>query len=330
MSDPSALLEFFADLENRLTEMPSGLRPGTEFDLFGKTAMLLASAVDEEDILAAMLDGLKAVLPYDAAGVYLADSEIPLGVKNKHGDHGELSVLVARGYSIEENKKFRQKFDDGIVGWVITKGAPVIVDDTKHDDRYIMLRKGTRSEISVPIISRDVIVGAINLESDTVSAFSEDSLRLLENLASYAAVALERAKTYGQLIEARSVERELEIATEIQTKLLPDEVPQLPGYDFAGFNVPSERVGGDYYDFIPITKTDVGIVVADVAGKGFGAGLVMASLLSALRMRVEMTYSIRAVMGNVNRFLHDSTGPERFVTAFYGVFDTITGRLTYV
>ncbi len=332
VADGAALADFLADLKDQFSESLLGCKPDIEFDLLSKSAILLSRAVEEEEILAAILDGLKPVLPYDAAGIYLASPEVPLVSDHDSTafEHSDLSALMVRGYDQEQQRRFQQKFNEGIVGWVIANGKSLIVDDTCQDSRYIDLRPETSSEIAVPIISRDMVVGAINLESDRVAAFPAESVNLLENLASYAAVALERAKTHHELMEARGVERELEIAREIQTKLLPNDVPDLPEYDFAGLNVASERVGGDYYDFIPITEKDVGIVVADVAGKGFAAGLVMASLRSALRMRVETTYSIRTVVGNVNQFLFDSTGPERFVTAFYGVFDSRTGHLTYV
>lgn len=95
-------------------------------------------------------------------------------------------------------------------------------------------------------------------------------------------------------------------------------------------NVPSLEVGGDYYDVIRISKEDVGLVIADVAGKGVGAGLVMSGLRAALRARIETDYSIRHVVADINRFLVESTGAERFVTAFYGVLHLPTGRFTYV
>ncbi|MCB2210990.1 SpoIIE family protein phosphatase [bacterium] len=336
VENPADLAAFLAVLDDRLSQLVLSLNKSLEFELLRKTALLLARAVEQEEVLAAMLDGLKQVLPYDAGGIYLVDSTPP---KVDSGDENgtsapqdgiELSALLVRGYDEEGHRKFKQKLNEGVVGWVIANGRSQVVDDTQKDDRYIELRPGTRSEIAVPIITRDTVIGAINLEADRVAAFPEESLSLLENLSSYATVALERARIHRQLMEARGVERELEIAREIQKKLLPVELPKLPNFELAGLNVPSEFVGGDYFDFIPLTDKDIGIVIADVAGKGFAAGLVMASLRSALRMRVETTYSIRTVMGIVNRFLYDSTGPERYVTTFYGVLDSLTGRFTYV
>ncbi|MBS1261326.1 MAG: Phosphoserine phosphatase RsbU [Calditrichaeota bacterium] len=336
IDDPGVLLHLLATVERLLTGVSVDRFSGMEFELLRRMAMLLARAVEEEEILAAMLDGLREVLPFDAAGVYLVSPEQSVAGDDEAAPSGEdggdltLSELVVRGYYREEARKFRQKFDEGIVGWTIANSRSIVVDDVRGDHRYIELRSETRSELAVPIISRDVVIGAINLESDRLAAFPVESVKLVENLASYAAVALERAKTHRELTEARAVERELEIAREIQSKLLPKSQPAIPGYDLAGLNAPSAAVGGDYYDFIPITSKDLGLVIADVAGKGFAAGMVMASLRSALRMRVETTYSIRHVIATVNRFLFDSTGPERYVTAFYGVLDTETFQLTYV
>lgn len=336
IGDPGRFADLLTELEDALSQVVYSANAGVEFDLLRSSAMLLARAVSEEEILSAMLDGLQRILPYDAAGVYLVAPESPLllvddkEIREVLDDAREFSALVVRGYDIDEHRRFRQKFSRGVVGWVISHGTSAVVRDVRTDSRYIELRPETLSEITVPIISRDTVIGAINLEADRPDAFPADSVALLENLASYAAVALERAQTHRQLMDARGVEKELEIAREIQTRLLPEDVPHVPKYEFSGLNVPSELVGGDYYDFVPITGNDTGIVIADVAGKGFAAGLVMASLRSALRMRVETTYSIRTVMANVNRFLYDSTGPERYVTAFYGVLDHASGTLTYV
>ena len=213
---------------------------------------------------------------------------------------------------------------------MITNGKAELVDDVLHDERYISAREATRSEISVPIFSKGEVIGAINLESDRVAAFPESSLRLLENLASYAAITLDRAQLHKELMDAQAAERELEIAHDIQKNLLPQKAPLFEGYDIAGLNVPSTSVGGDYFDFIPITPSDLGVVIADVAGKGVPAGLVMSGLRAALRARVETVYSIRNVVGELNKFLYGSTGADRFVTAFYGVLNRLTGRLTYV
>lgn len=312
-------------LENKLAQILQGFEFQVEFDLLRDTAMLLARAVDEDQVLSAILEGLKKAIPYDAAGIFLIRDD---------PDKGGATILAQKvlGYpkALLAYDRFRQKVDEGILGWVIRNAEGEIVDDVLADSRYIMAREETRSEIAVPIISKGDVVGCINMEADKKGAFRPDSLRLLENLASYAAIALDRTKENRQLVAAREIRRELEIARQIQINLLPHTAPRMTGYDIAGRNVPSTEVGGDYYDFISINSSDLGLVIADVAGKGIAAGLVMSGLRGALRARVEATYSISKLVEDVNRFLVESTGAERFVTGFYGVLHYPSGRLTYV
>lgn len=316
------LLDRFEPLQELLAQNLRGQEMRAEFELLRTTAMLLARAADEEEVLRAILDGLKNAVPYDAAGIFLTQDD-------ERGQR-DIRAQVTRGYPVIDDIRFRQKIDEGILGWVITHGKAELVDDVLLDERYISARDGTRSEISVPIFSKGEVIGAINLESDRVAAFPKNSLRLLENLASYAAITLDRAQLHKELMEAQAAERELEIAHDIQKALLPNQSPLFEGFDIAGLNVPSSSVGGDYFDFIPITSSDLGVVIADVAGKGVPAGLVMSGLRAALRARVETVYSIKTVMGELNKFLAGSTGADRFVTAFYGVLNRLTGRFTYV
>lgn len=124
--------------------------------------------------------------------------------------------------------RFRQKVDEGILGWVIRNGSGEIVDDVNSDPRYIEARPETRSEIAVPIISKGEVIGCINLESDRPSAFRPENLRLLDHLASYTAVVLDRTDMMREVVIAREIERELDIARDIQAKLLPREPLRFP------------------------------------------------------------------------------------------------------
>lgn len=319
------LLVKLPSIDAQLAQILQGLQFQEEFELLRYTAMLLASVVDEDQVLSAILEGLKRALSYDAAGIFLILEDPQRGG----------SIIRAQkviGYSSEliSHDRFRQKVDEGILGWVIRNARGEIVDDVHSDPRYIEARPETQSEIAVPIISKSEVIGCINLESDRPAAFRPENLRLLDHLASYTAVVLDRTEMMREVLVAREIERELEIARDIQAKLLPKSGLEVEGYDIAGLNVPSLEVGGDYYDLIRISDEDVGLVIADVAGKGVAAGLVMSGLRAALRARIETVYSIRRVVADINRFLVESTGAERFVTAFYGVLHLPTGRLTFV
>jgi phosphoserine phosphatase RsbU/P len=325
-TDRSEILDRLTGLESSLKAILSGFEFRMEFELLRNLAVLLAKAVDEDEVLSAILEGMQEAIPYDAAGIFI------IGGDEEEDETSETSILahVVKGYHIRRKSKLQQKVDEGILGWVVRNGQSQNVEDVLKDPRYIVSRESTRSELAVPITLKNKVIGCMNVESDCVAAFSQGSERLLEHLATLAAIALDQAQMHRELVISESMERELEIAREIQLKLLPSDPPITEKIDIAGLNVPSSGVGGDYYDYISLTKNDLGIVIADVAGKGVPAGLVMAGFRAALRGRVDKVYSISHVMSEINQFLYESTGSERFVTAFYGVLDQTRSQLTYI
>jgi sigma-B regulation protein RsbU (phosphoserine phosphatase) len=128
----------------------------------------------------------------------------------------------------------------------------------------------------------------------------------------------------------RRIEKDLEQAAKIQKDLLPKENPRLEGYDISGLNVPCYEVGGDSYDFVPIDADRLGIVIADVSGKGISASLLMASLRAALLAEVNPKYEIARMVARLNDFVFKSSGLSSFITFFYGELDRRSGELRYV
>jgi sigma-B regulation protein RsbU (phosphoserine phosphatase) len=209
----------------------------------------------------------------------------------------------------------------GIVGWVAKHGEPVIVPDVRKDNRYVMARSETRSELAAPLRIEGRTIGVFNLESHLADAYHEGHLELLRAFASQAAVAVERARLMRELLDRRRLEKELTIARDIQVSFLPKRAPEVPGFDMAGTMLPHDEVGGDYYDFIRITDARLGLAIADVSGKGIPAALLMAGFRMSLLAEIRNEFAIRAVMRKVNSLMHESTDRDRFVTAFYGVLD---------
>jgi len=313
------LLERFDRFEWSLAHILHENTLSGELELLSDIGLMLSRAVSLDEVLSAMIDGLNKVVPYDAAGIFIHDDE-----------PGKIRAITLRGYSEEQLDKFRQKLHEGISGKVMSSAVELNIPDVLNESSYVSCRLSTRSELAVPIIIGDDVLGCINLESDKVGAFKEENILILKDIAAHAAIALERARTYDKLVAAHELEKELQISRRIQSALLPKNPPEIPGYDFGGINVPHQDVGGDYYDYIPINSNNIGLVIADVAGKGVPAGLIMSGLRAALRTRIETTYSVTWIISSINRFLYESTGPEAFVTAFYGVLNTETNELTYV
>ena len=279
-------------------------------------SMKLSSSSSIEEVLRAILDSLRQVVNFSAAGIFVYNREL-----------GQIEIDMLSGYEGAERGQIHHKFQEGvklgqgIVGNVVQAGHPIYVPDTTKDPRYIEVRKATRSELAVPIIVRDEIIGAFNLESDKVDAFDERDLRSLTTFANHAGVALERARAERLRQHSRRIEEEIALARKVQQTFLPRTTPDFAPYDLAGYNCPSSEVGGDYYDFIPITDTDLGVAIGDVTGHGIGAALLMASFRACLRIESRNNFAVRTILAKVNDYLYENNPPANYVTAVYGVLD---------
>jgi sigma-B regulation protein RsbU (phosphoserine phosphatase) len=180
-----------------------------------------------------------------------------------------------------------------------------------------------------PIISNTEVIGVFDLESDELHAYSEDDLEVLMLLASQVAIIIEKVMLHEQMIEKKRLEGQLEVARQVQLELLPAKDPQLEGYDISAYNFPTEEVSGDYYDWVKIFDDQIGLVIADVSGKGVPAALLMAFLRASLRAATHIGYSPHISMAKVNYLLWESIERNQFVTAFYGILDVSNQTLTY-
>jgi sigma-B regulation protein RsbU (phosphoserine phosphatase) len=180
-----------------------------------------------------------------------------------------------------------------------------------------------------PIISNTEVIGVFDIESDELNAYSEDDLQILMLLASQVAIIIEKVMLHEQLIEKKRLEGQLEVARQVQLELLPAKDPQLEGYDISAYNFPTEEVSGDYYDWVRIYDDQIGLVIADVSGKGVPAALLMAFLRASLRAATHIGYSPHISMVKVNYLLWESIERNQFVTAFYGILDVTNKTLAY-
>lgn len=298
-------------------------RASEENALFRDISVDLGRAVELETLLERILDHLEKIVPYDAAGIYLRNAE-----------SRDITWLKHRGYGGDVEEPLKLKLGEGIVGRVSEQGRAAIVDRVSEDPDYVEARPSTRSEMVVPIRSgsgnEERTIGAINLESDVEGAFLPGHLARLEAYAGLAGVAIEREWGRRITAEKERLDQELTLARRIQQSFLPRKRPRIPGFDVWGAHRSSIEMSGDYYDVIPLTARDFGLVMADVSGKGVPAALIMASLRAGLRSEVRNVYAIRQVIHELNRYLVESTAEHAFVTAFYGVLNTSDRSLTYV
>src|ERR1051325_10456621 len=288
----------------------------------------ISRSLNLDEVLAQVMDTLGPLLPYDAAGIYIIrrDPFPPDGGAPALVFHAE----AVRGYDIEEMMELRLKLGEGLIGWVAQTGEAVVVSDVRSDARYYNARKETRSEVVAPIISNDSVTGVFDLESDSLNAYTEDDKQLLLLLASQVAIIVEKAMLHEQLVEKRRLEAQLEVARQVQLALLPERDPEVDGFDISGYNFSTQEVSGDYYDFVKPYEDQLGLVIADVSGKGVPASLLMAFLRASLRAAIHTGYAPNVAMAKVNYLLWESIDPHQFVTCFYGMLDATNRTLAFV
>lgn len=315
-------------------QVKEALAPTVELTVADKLRLLLditkkiSRSLDLKEVLNLVMDTLGSLIHYDAAGIYI------LRCKTLHPETSPNQSCVfhtetVRGYDIDDLMELRLKMGEGIIGHVAQNGEPIISPDVRIDSRYINAREETRSEMVAPIISNDEVIGVFDLESDHLNAYTQDDLQVLLLLASQVAIIIEKVMLHEQLIEKKRLEGQLEVARQVQLELLPAHDPELEGFDICAWNFSTEEVSGDYYDWVSIYEDQIGIVIADVSGKGVPAALLMAFLRASLRAAIHIGYAPHISMAKVNYLLWESIERNQFVTAFYGVLDASNKTLAY-
>jgi sigma-B regulation protein RsbU (phosphoserine phosphatase) len=177
---------------------------------------------------------------------------------------------------------------------------------------------------------RGLIVVADKESRTGVGPFGDAARRTLELFANQAAIALENARLHLEALEKERLEREMELAAQIQTRLLPTTVPQVSGFEILGWSRPARHVGGDYYDLIALKEGSWGLVVGDVSGKGMPAALMVSTVHSALRLLLDQLEVGPALLERLNRHISETSAPNKFITFFMAEVDSDEGAVHFI
>lgn len=249
------------------------------------------------------------------------------------GPDGELQLKVARERGIETPNEVR--ISRAVLDEVLKNGNSVLTADAQHDPKFgtqtIMLQ-GIRSVLAVPLsVTEDEVFGIIYADSPTHHAtFSKEHLDILTTLASVASIRVENARLVEERINRERMERELELASEIQQRFQPSKAPEVEGYEMQGISFSCYEVGGDYYDFIMRPNGKLLFALGDVSGKGTAAALLMSSLHAAMHAQAATEASLKELVCNINVYLTENTPTNRFVTLFVGELDSSDGRIEFI
>ncbi len=223
-----------------------------------------------------------------------------------------------------------------IVEQAMTGKKAILSADASSDERFNMAESITdfqiRSLMCAPLISSEgEAIGVLQIDTrDHLSRFTDLDLHMLAGVASQASIAIDNANLHEEAIKQRALQRDLEVASQMQHALLPSSSPDLPDYHFFEFYEAALRVGGDYYDYVMLSEGRFAVIVGDVAGKGVSAAILMAKLSSDVRFWLARESDAAKALGEINAAFSRHDWDDRFVTMVVAVVDPSTHTLTLV
>jgi serine phosphatase RsbU (regulator of sigma subunit) len=297
-------------------------REGDLLALISKVGITLLSSSTLEQTLEQIVSLVFEAVPADRCLLMMRDES-----------NEELRVAVARLRDrvgeVGEIRVSRNVMDE-----VMMRGKSVLTSDAQHDPRFAsgtVVLQGVRSVLAVPLGVAEKVFGIIYADSPIAEGrFTEDHLKVLTTLASVAAIRVENARLVEARFQQERLERELQLAMEIQQRFQPTAPPIVPGYELQGISFPCYEIGGDYYDFIQRDDGRLVIALGDVSGKGTAAALLMSSLHAAIHAQTGSHDTLVETISAVNRYLAENIPPNRFVTLFYAELDPESGAVSFL
>src|ERR1700723_632884 len=279
--------------------------------LLNEIARELTSILNLDELLGRIAELMRRLIDYQMFSILLLDAT---GEKLQHR------------FSLRFNENIQLKHEiplgRGLVGYAAETKQAVVIPDVTKDPRYIEANPETRSELVVPLIYKDKVIGVLDLEHTRSGFFTEDHKRTVTTLAAQIAIAIENARLYEQVArQERRLERDLALARELQMRLLPHARPKLGNLDVAAKFVPARAIGGDLYDFIPYSMSRLGIVIGDVSGKGAPAAIYAALVSGIIRSHAPIEPGPAEMLSAVNLSLAERRIEAQFVSIIYAVWD---------
>jgi phosphoserine phosphatase RsbU/P len=279
--------------------------------LLNEIARELTSILNLDELLKHIGELLSRLIDYQMFSILLLDAS---GEKLQHR------------FSIRFQENIQLKHDIplgmGIVGYAARHRQAVLVPDVKKDPRYIQTNPETRSELAVPLIYKEKVIGVMDLEHTRKGFFTDDHRRTITTLAAQVAIALENARLYEEIErQEKRLERDLAMARELQFRLLPQSRPKLANLEIAAKFSPARAIGGDLYDFVSYSQSRTAIVIGDVSGKGAPAAIFAALVSGILRSHAPIEPGPAEMLSAVNYSLVERKIEAQFVSIIYAVWD---------
>ncbi|MFQ5650059.1 MAG: SpoIIE family protein phosphatase [bacterium] len=304
-----------------------------EIAQLAKTFNLMVDGLQERKIIETMgremsasfhLEHLAAVVTKSLGQAVRAD-RVRLYVRQK-GKNGRYQEICNRGDGDPV------QLDEAAHTFLCRQAQPFMLESAPEHvkDPLFSVRAAPQDVVLPLLIKREVFGLVVFGRKGSARALENRRSTFASTLAGQAAIALENALLSEELREQEKMKRELEIAHEVQQKLLPDRMPTFGDYQFDGICLPAQEIGGDYFDFFPISKNKLGVVIADVSGKGTSAAFYMAEIKGMMSSLAYIYSSPRKVLCELNRGFCSGADRTVFATVLYGVLEADTRQFTFV
>jgi sigma-B regulation protein RsbU (phosphoserine phosphatase) len=279
--------------------------------LLNEIARELTSILNVDELLKRIAELLSRLIDYQMFSILLLDAA---GEKLQHRFSQRFQENIQLKHEIPLGK--------GVVGFAAQQKQAVLVPDVNKDPRYVQGNPETRSELAVPLIYKDKVIGVLDLEHTRRGFFTDDHKRTVTTLAAQVAIAIENAQLYEQIArQEKRLERDLAMARQLQFRLLPPTLPKVAHLDIAAKFVPARAIGGDLYDFVNYSMSRTAIVIGDVSGKGAPAAIYAALVSGILRSHAPIEPGPAEMLSAVNFSLGERRIDGQFVSLIYAVWD---------
>ena len=293
-------------------------RQARQLTLLTEISRELTSILNVDQLLKRIADLLTRIIDYQMFSILLLDST---------------GNFLQHRFSLRFKESVQLKHEipigQGLVGYAAQHGQPVLVPDVSKDPRYIQANPETRSELCIPLIYKDKVIGVLDIEHTKRNYFNEDHVRIMTTMAAQVAIAIENATLYERIArQEKRLEQDLALARELQFRLLPPKLPQFRNAEVATRFAPARQIGGDLYDFLKYSGQGNGaIAVGDVSGKGAAAAIYAALVSGILRSHAMEEPGAAAMLEGINLSLAERPIDGQYICMIYGIWDDHRTRL---
>ena len=323
-TDPGSSVLATLDVRRDTSAFQFSANPETQLQAMLEISNNLSNTLSVQDILPKVLDSLFKIFVQADRGFVIM----------RPGPDRPLAAVASKARRGDDSQEIR--FSKTIVEQAMETQKAFLSADATTDERFHMAQSiadfEIRSLICAPMISSDgESLGVLQIDtSDQRSRFTDQDLEVLAGIANQAAIAVDNANLHEESIRQRALQRDLEVARQMQQALLPDQALDVPGYHFFDYYESAQQVGGDYYDYVELPNDRFAAIMGDVAGKGVSAAILMANLASDVRFYLATEPDPAKALGKINAAFSRHGWDDRFVTMILAVVDPAAHEMTLV